>query len=229
MKKQTQELQSESNEFSPNNGILPSKLRGFYHLVILLIHLYMRNWQNQIFVEVPYTTRMFYLTNISFKLTIVYFTYTFLLSTPLYSYIISFPILRGLGKFNYAITFIVILMYWGMIIVNPSLLYNNKRLPIEVDYFVHGGIFIINLIDHLFILKKKDSRIINIKFMFGFMIVYLTVLLGLYHVLDITTYPFIKNFKALPVILVAATSILGLASFTYEILCVKEKSNSHTE
>ncbi len=221
-------METTISELSYSVGLSKRTNRIFYYCLIVILHLYMHLWLIDIFPETSLFRRMCYLTNISFYLNLIYYSYVLIMHVPYGNRFKHFKFLQGYFKFCYAISFVVFILYWGMIFADPSLLISKpdrKMLPLFLDLFLHGANFILNFIEHVFVFPKSDSRAMGILFYFVFSIFYASFMKFLYHSHGIEVYPFVSKLG-----LIEFTAFIGLATFlvyigdlTYRFLLKVEK------
>ena len=81
--------------------------------------------------------------------------------TPLQKYLYNYNFLTAFSKFAYVVSFVVLGEYWCVVAVDVNLIRNTKPIPVLLDYFFHGGGFILNFIDH--ILRLPFFTCLNFK------------------------------------------------------------------
>ncbi len=218
------------SELSYSAGISKRNTRVFYYCVIILAHLYMHFWLKDIFPETSFFRRLCYLTNMSFFLNLIYYSYVLIMHVPYGNRFKHFKFLQAYFKFCYAISFVVFILYWGMVISDPSLLISRpdkKMLPLALDLFLHGANFILNFVEHVFVFPKSDSKAIGVLSYLLFSFCYAFFMKFLYHSHGIEVYPFVSKLGILEFSLLIgiATFLVFLGDLTYRFFLKKEKSS----
>lgn len=214
-------------DFSEAAGLQKRSIRFTYYLILVLIHTYFMHWSYVLF-PVSIFVKLCYLTNISFYTNFVYYIYIFLLHTPLQKYIKNITFLRGLFKFAYTLSFVVFILYWGMILANPNLLKRHDySIPLTFDFFLHGANFIFNLIEHIYVLPRQNSDHVSYKFYVIFLMIYGSFLQLLYFLYNMAVYPFVATLSILQflLVLVIAVILLIIGDYTYKLLLKKHYKN----
>ena len=217
-------------ELSYSMGLSKKKYRVFYYFIIVCLHLYMHNWMGEIFPEVTFFRRLCFLTNISFYSNLIYFLYVLIMHVPYGHKFKNHHFLSAYFKFCYGLSFVVFIMYWGMIIADPSLLVRDpsiKILPLFLDLFLHGANFIFNFIEHVYVFPKSDNKAIGIVFYILFSFSYSIFLQIIYRSHGIIVYPFVNKFSVVEFSLFVgiATFMIYLGDITYRFLLQKEKTH----
>ena len=99
-------------------------------------------------------------------------------------------------NFCFSFSFNAFIMFWLIFINNKK---NLFKIKIKFSFFLifnlHGGIFLINLIEAIFLNKRNKPKTINLFFYFFFAVIYPFFLRFIYFKFGIKSYPFItKNF-----------------------------------
>jgi hypothetical protein len=221
-------METTISELSFNVGLSKRTKRIFYYCLIVIIHLYMHMWLDHIFPESSLFRRMCFLTNISFYLNLIYYSYVLIMHVPYGNRFKHFRFLQAYFKFCYAISFVVFILYWGMIFADPSLLISRpdrKMLPLVLDLFLHGANFILNFIEHVFVFPKSDSRAMGLVFYLVFSIFYASFMKFLYHSHGIAVYPFVSKLGIIEfgAFIGLATFLVYLGDLTYRFFLKVEK------
>lgn len=221
-------METTISELSYSIGLSKRTTRIFYYCLIVIIHLYMHLWLINVFPETSLFRRMCYLTNISFYLNLIYYSYVLIMHVPYGNRFKHFTFLQAFFKFCYSISFVVFILYWGMIFSDPSLLISNtdrKMLPLILDLFLHGANFILNFIEHVFVFPKSDSRAMGIVFYFVFSIFYACFMKFLYHSHRIEVYPFVSKLGIFEftAFIGLATLLVYIGDLTYRFFLKVEK------
>ncbi len=157
-----------------------NKLKAFYYLVLTTLHFYMNYYLRTTFPNVPTIKRFLFLTNISFNLNWLYYTVKFFKETPIFSHlplITEEKSLKRLLRFNFALSFVVVLMYWIMKLSNPKLLFSDPKdiIPLDLDLFLHGANLGFNFLEHL-VIKPEFEYENSYKSFFLFLVFYSSLL-----------------------------------------------------
>jgi hypothetical protein len=215
-------------ELSYTVGLSKKKSRLLYYLIIICLHFYMHNWLAEVFPDVTFFRRILFLTNISFYSNLIYYIYVFIMHVPYGHKFKHHIFLTAYFKFCYGLSFVVFIMYWGMVISDPSLLVRDPTitiLPLFLDLFLHGANFILNLIEHVFVFPKSDSKAIGILFYGLFSMGYAVLLQIVYKSHGISVYPFVNKFSLIEFSLFVgvATFMIYIGDCTYRLFLKKEK------
>lgn len=209
-------------DFAEATGLYKRKTRFVYYLLVVSVHIYMQMWSRQIF-PVPITRHLCYLTNMSFYLNFIYYTYVFLLHTPIRERIKNYNLLKGISKFAYTLSFVVFVLYWGMIIADPTLLMKKGRIiPFGLDLFLHGANYGLNLIEHVYLFPKGDSHHVSYFFYTLFMAFYGCLLQFVYNFYGMVIYPFVElGFIQYSVINLIGLGLVLIGDFSFKMLLKK--------
>lgn len=168
--------------------------KTFYYLVITLFHLFISVAQRREIPNVSFINRLLFLTNISFNINWFYYLTRFLKGTPVFnsvSNLIEENSLKRLFRFSFSLSFVILILYWGMKLADPKLLFKSgKVIPLYLDLILHGGNFVLNFVEHSF-LQSRNNYENSYKSFFVFMIFYACLLKISYQVFGIITYPFV--------------------------------------
>lgn len=167
------------------------KISGYY-LVLTALHVYMYNWLEIIF-PARFLTRLAYLTMLSFFCNLLYYTWMLLVNLNI-KQLHNRNLEVKLFRFNFSLSFVVFILYWGVIIANPSLLYKQgHRIPLILDLFLHGANFVLNLAEHFYVSPKYDNDKINFKPILVFLAFYSILLQILFHGYNLSVYPLVES------------------------------------
>lgn len=123
-----------------------------------------------------------------------------------------------LFNFCFTLSFIVFIMYWSMFFIKKDTLYKEGLQPnFILAVLLHGGVFIFNLLEQIFIQKRKSPKYCNPIIYFVFTILYIGGLSLLYYLFDIRVYPFIYgSFLSFFIVCIGGilTSLLGHKIYT---------------
>lgn len=215
-------------EDKDNKSVTSIILRIIYYLCVVLAHFYFNHWVVELF-NTPILIRLCYLTNLSFFINMIYYI-IILIEHILQRRIVTKSFINSYFKFAYSISFVVFVLYWAMITINPSLLAKDgKFLPIILDLFLHGANYVLNLIEHIYLDPKEDSDYVNYKVYFIFMVFYKSMIHLVYHLAGIVVYPLVTklNITGNIILLCSGYSLIMLGDFTYKLMMKKEyKLNS---
>jgi hypothetical protein len=187
-----------------------------YYSLAVLAHLFIINWANTTF-PIPFFKRICYLTNISLYLDTIYFITMLLVHLKLIEFHRSVEI--GYFKFCYLMSFVVFILYWGIILTNPELLMpKDVKIPLGLDLFLHGANFILNLLEAK-VINPRENFSFHFLFYLSFCVVYGTMLKVVLHVFDWVVYPFVSvGHVEYFVVMLMALGLVMLGDLTYYIL-----------
>ena len=216
------------SELSYAVGLSKKKSRVFYYFIIICLHLYMNNWLKEVFPGVPFLRRLCFLTNISFYSNLIYYLYVLIMHVPYGHKFKNFKFLSAYFKVCYGLSFVVFIMYWGLVIADPSLLIRDPKvtvLPLILDLFLHGANFILNFFEHVYVFPKSDNKAIGIVFYGLFSLCYSLLLQIIYRTHGIVVYPFVSKFSIIEFSLFVglSTFLIYIGDCTYRFLLKKEK------
>ena len=104
--------------------------------------------------------------------------------------ILFYPI-NNFFNFCFSIAFLCFVMYWGLILFNPSTLYKKGiTIPFLLNFSLHGGVFFISLFEQLLINKRRNPTYIKWYVNFIYTLLYTILLKSLYIFWEIKVYPF---------------------------------------
>jgi hypothetical protein len=194
-----------------------------YYSFVVLLHLHVDYVSRSLYKNLSLLQHFSFNTNMSFFLNLFYFCYALILYLPNGNKLKNSKFLELLSKFNFSISFVVFCIYWGMVAVDPSLIlsdHKNRLLPLKYDIFLHGGNFLFNLIEHLFIFPKSDTKNVGFFILTSFYVLYLVYLKIIYHFYEVVIYPFIgvMNLYQLGILLLAAVILANCGRFIYSLL-----------
>jgi hypothetical protein len=193
-------------------GLNKKNYRIVYYLLVVLSHFYMHIWFANVFPTLSFLLKLCFLTKISFYSNLIYYSYVLVMQlNPSENRFTNFKFLQALFKFCFTISFVVLCMYWGMIFVDPSLLMDNPNMPvfpIVLDIFLHGLNFALNLVEHLYMFPKSDSKEVGLKFYLIFSLFYGGFIRFINHFYGIETYAFVSKLG-----IIEFAAIIGIATF----------------
>jgi hypothetical protein len=200
------------------------KIKFVYYFSLVYLHYYMRQWLLDVIPVISIIKHFSFLTIISLYLNYFYYSYSLLLETKIGSYIINHRFLTDVFKFAYVISFVVFLLFWTILFIDPNLLRQGEIiLPFYLNIFLHGANYILNLIEHTFVSPKPNSSRVNFKFYIVFSITY-GVHLQILNLYGITVYPLVNQLSILQYSIVMMVSFLltMAGDCTHHILMRKE-------
>ena len=133
-------------------------------------------------------------------------------------------------NFNFCVSFVVFIMYWSMLIVDRETLYTNNtklRVPFGLNFLLHGGVFLVNLLEIFLINKSVKTSYFRIWFFLFFTIVYVGILYLLKLLFNIRVYPFIYGsiFKFIMVTF-SAFIVCLVGNFIYTFILKNQKARN---
>ncbi len=154
-------------------------------------------------------SRLLFLTMISLFLNWFYYFLRFLthLNLKIFHEIKE----RRIFKFSFSLSFLVSVMYWGMIIMEPkTLLKSENKLPIILDLLLHGFNFVLNLMEHLIIERKVQDKdkMIGWKFYLVFAVFYTIGIKVIYLLFDYSPYPIVETMTVSVMIIMDTIAML---------------------
>jgi hypothetical protein len=219
------------SELSYIAGLSKRNKRITYYLILVLIHVYIEYWSRSIFSHVSFFKHLCYLTNISFFLNLFYYFYVLIMHVPYGNKIKHLPFLQAYFRICYSISFLVFVLYWGFILINPQMLIRDRsNFPLALDFFLHGMNFILNFIEHVYVFPKSDSESVGV---FSYLLItsgYAIFIKSIYHFLGTEVYPLVSKTTIIEfsIIVVIATLILFIGDFFYKSLLKKDiKEKKH--
>jgi len=127
-------------------------------------------------------------------------------------------------KVGFVFSFLVGFMYWMMYLQDPSLV-NEKgyKIIFILDFFLHGGNFILYLLEHFLFTKHSSCDFIGPYFIAAIVLLYCAMLYTLYFAARYAIYPFLNEYKlvdfiALPIM---GTGIALFGLFLHNVVTSK--------
>jgi len=201
-----------------NNGTSTiDRKKMLIYFLITLLNTIEYLWISSIFPG-SIINRLVFLTMISLFLNWIYYFIRFL--THLDLKLLHDIKERRMFKFSFSLSFLVVVLYWGMILADPStLLKSESKIPIVLDLLLHGCNFLINLLEHLIIERKVNDRdkFISWKFFFFFAVFYTVEIKVVYWLFNFSPYPLVET-MTIPVMIfmnIIAMMIMVLGEFIY--------------
>lgn len=207
-----------------------SKVKSYYYLMVSILHLYMMYWIRSV-IKSPWFIHLSFLTILSFNLNLFYFITSTILSNLRKTHILYSNKFNGLFKFNFSLSLVVCLMYWGMVVSSPELLFkSNFRVPLVLDIFLHGGTFFVNLLEILLISPRKDNKNVGLLSYSIFAVFYGSYLNFLYHYHNVVIYPFVKlGLYGQLGINLCCIAMIWFGDLVYKRLTIKEVEEAMVE
>ena len=123
-------------------------------------------------------------------------------------------------NFCFSFSFNAFIMYWLIYFNNSKNLFkSNIKLPFFLVFSLHGGVFLINILEATIINKRKNTKTISLFYYVFLAVIYPFFLRFVYFNYGIKSYPFIKK-KFLYVFLIVFFSLFVciLGHFLYVFL-----------
>jgi hypothetical protein len=196
-----------------------------YYSLAVLAHLLIIHWTNITFPG-PFLKKVCYLTNISLYLDTIYFISMLFVHLKLIEFHRSVEI--GYFKFCYVMSFVVFMLYWGIILTNPELLLRKDvKIPLGLDLFLHGANFILNLLEAKLI-NPRENYSFHFLFYLSFCGLYGAMLKAVMYVFDWVVYPFVSvGHVEYFVVMLMALGLVLLGDLTYHGLTKNHQYHHH--
>ena len=98
-------------------------------------------------------------------------------------------------NFIFCVSFEVFVMFWCMFFLSKNLIYgksNKKEIaPLPLNILLHGGVFVLNLIEQVIINPRKKPSYFKFFYFFIFELLYLLALQFFQFSLKVKIYPFL--------------------------------------
>jgi hypothetical protein len=216
-------------ENSHPESLTKRSFKIIYYSFLVVLHLHVDYVSRSLYRNLTLLQHFSFNTNMSFFFNLFYFSYVLILNLPFgnSNKTNNLKFLQILAKFNFSISFVVFSFYWGMVAYDPSLIlqdHANRILPFKYDIFLHGGNFLLNLVEHVFLFPKSDTNFIGFSILTCFYTIYLFYLKLLFHYFNIVIYPFIGVLELyqLGIILLSAVTLSNSGRFLYSFLARKD-------
>jgi hypothetical protein len=119
--------------------------RFVYFVLVILLYIYIMV-RLKAYFTFSILKRFCFITYLNFYINFAYYFYALLLQTSLRNNLLNLNLLRGVFKFCYSCSFTVAVLYWSALAINPNLTPKKERgLPFDLEFFIHGGVFLLNL------------------------------------------------------------------------------------
>ena len=133
-------------------------------------------------------------------------------------------------NFNFCLSFVVFIMYWSMFLFDRETLYKKNSqyiAPIFLNILLHGGVFIVNLLEIFFIKKRIKISYFRTWFFLFFTVVYIGILYLVKLLFNIKVYPFIYGsiFKFI-IVTFSGFIVCLIGNFIYAFILKKKNSKN---
>jgi hypothetical protein len=120
-------------------------------------------------------------------------------------------------KLAFCLSFVVFTLFWAMIMFDRNMVIDpDNETPTFLNVFTHGGNFLLNIFEHLYVKPRGDATRINIFFFTGFMVMYSSSLKLIASLTGFAAYPFVD--KA-PILHYFIVNVIGLC-----LVCMGDKA-----
>jgi hypothetical protein len=189
-----------------------------YHIFCIVTFLIFFIYERTV-SQFSFLTSLLYLTIISFHMNFIYYTLSFLY---------EIKILKILNKesldkfFNLCVifSFTAGVMFWVLSLQDPnSVVEKGVEIPIILNLFLHGGTFIIALLEQVIFNKRTTQNHFNLIYLAIIVALYSLLLKGIYVIYDFDVYPFVKeNWIEFSITCFSAFCISVLGHYIYKVL-----------
>jgi hypothetical protein len=184
-------MSNENYTLLNNNQNKNQYFKIFYYISVSMITIYEYNWLNIVFPNIPFYKNILFLTIFSLFCNLFFYIIKSLMHFK--DNILSGNQEKNFFRFIFCLSFLVFVLYWGMILSNrDGVIPQGVFIPPILDFLIHGGNFLINLFTHTIILGKNEENL-NYSWRFHFFIslFYTTFYKIIYFVFDYSVYPII--------------------------------------
>lgn len=204
-----------STKFSTSNSDVFNMHKPVYYLTVVSLHLYMLKWHDDLYPQ-PYYQKVCYLTLLSFFLNLGYYSWMLIDSLKIIKK--NFDTIESCYfKLAFCLSFVVFTLFWAMIMFDRNMVVDpDNATPTFLNCFTHGGNFILNIFEHLYVKPRGDATRINIFFFAGFMVIYSSTLKLVASLTGFAAYPFVE--KA-PIFHYFIVNLIGLG-----LVCMGDKA-----
>ena len=126
---------------------------------------------------------------------------------------------RNFFRFNFCLSFLIFILYWGIIFSNKeAIIPKDVVIPPLLDFLIHGGNFLVNFIAHLMVNEHiEDNLLISWKFFFLLSIFYATFYKIIYFIFDYSVYPLVAvmDFKIYLLLIIIATILFLIGEYLF--------------
>lgn len=167
----------------------PTFFSKLYHFICIIIFTLFYTWDR---FTSPYTIfrNFLFLTFITFHLTWLYFTLSFLNDINGLSYF-SKKKLDKLFNIVTAFSLTTFAIFWIMHLQDPkSMLREGVEIPLPLNLFLHGGVHVVNLLEQVVFNPRKTNNKVSKIFFVVFLVIYSCFLRFVFLSTGHAIYPF---------------------------------------
>jgi hypothetical protein len=179
---------------------MASKIPKIFYPVAFMLYIIFLVW-DRYHSKFPFFQNLLFLTMISYYTNIVYI---FFMANQEWGIFFKHKTYKAhkhwidkIFNFLFALSFTVMVMFWSMYAKDPnSVLQQGESIPLPLNLFLHGGTFVIFLIEQLFIRRRKDKELKDlcpIWIYFIFVTCYIVLLEIAYYTTGYAVYPFVSR------------------------------------
>jgi len=206
---------------------MSKKYTTYFHIIILIFLISICIWDR--IINIPkFPFNFFYVTQIDLYINIIYYILIIIVDfnnlNPKLHY-------QKFFNFNFSLSFLVTIMFWGMLIIDKRTLYKRGiHIPFSLIFCLHGGVFIINICEQLFFCQRRNPKYCSIKLYFIITLIYTFTIKLLYDLFEIKTYPFaFKSIKLMIGINFIGFITCVIGHYIYKFLSKQKKSLNEKE
>lgn len=181
-----------------------------YYFILFLGHIYVDySMLTHRIIDPRFIIHFSFLTHMSFYLNFVYYTLRFFIVIGLSKNVLDKEFFKNFFQFQYVISFIVFTLFWGMFLSDPHLL-SKSNIPVNpyTNLFLHGGNFLFNFFEHLYMNPGGLNNTITRKFYFIFCACYVIYMMIIQKFLGVAIYSFLEDGPIVKVIVIASGFVL---------------------
>ena len=206
---------------------MSKKYTTYFHIIILIFLISICIWDR--IINIPkFPFNFFYVTQIDLYINIIYYILIIIVDfnnlNPKLHY-------QKFFNFNFSLSFLVTIMFWGMLFIDKRTLYKRGiHIPFSLIFCLHGGVFIINICEQLFFCQRRNPKYCSIKLYFIINLIYKFIIKLLYDLFEIKTYPFaFKSIKLMIGINFIGFITCVIGHYIYKFLSKQKKSLNEKE
>ena len=206
---------------------MSKKYTTYFHIIILIFLISICIWDR--IINIPkFPFNFFYVTQIDLYINIIYYILIIIVDfnnlNPKLHY-------QKFFNFNFSLSFLVTIMFWGMLIIDKRTLYKRGiHIPFSLIFSLHGGVFIVNICEQLFFCQRRNPKYCSIKLYFIITLIYTFTIKLLYDLFEIKTYPFaFKSIKLMIGINFIGFITCVIGHYIYKFLSKQKKSLNEKE
>lgn len=206
---------------------MSKKYTTYFHIIILIFLISICIWDR--IINIPkFPFNFFYVTQIDLYINIIYYILIIIVDfnnlNPKLHY-------QKFFNFNFSLSFLVTIMFWGMLFIDKRTLYKRGiHIPFSLTFCLHGGVFIINICEQLFFCQRRNPKYCSIKLYFIITLIYTFTIKLLYDLFEIKTYPFaFKSIKLMIGINFIGFITCVIGHYIYKFLSKQKKSLNEKE